>query len=80
MSVNINVPCPDFPPVSADLKVTLPFGELKAFRDFSLSLPTDCNLTFNLLLQYTFCAQLACLGDSQQFFVRRAAPEEERQP
>lgn len=62
MSVNINIPCPDFPPVSADLKVTLPFGELKAFRDFSLSLPTDCNLSFNLLLQIQpLLASMACL-------------------
>jgi len=60
--MNVSVPCPEFPPVSADLKVTLPFGELKAFRDFSLSLPTDCNLSFNLLLQIQpLLASMACL-------------------
>ena len=62
MSTNISVPCPEFPPVSADLKVTLPFGELKAFRDFTLSLPTDCNLSFNLLLQIQpLLASMACM-------------------
>lgn len=62
MSATVNIPCPEFPEVSADLKVKLPFGELKAFRDFSQGLPTDCSMTFNLLLQIQpLLASMACL-------------------
>jgi hypothetical protein len=62
MSATINIPCPEFPDVSADLKVTLPFGELKAFRDFTQGLPTDCTMSFNLLLQIQpLLASMACL-------------------
>lgn len=62
MDATINIPCPEFPEVSADLKVTLPFGELKAFRDFTQGLPTDCTMTFNLLLQIQpLLASMACL-------------------
>jgi hypothetical protein len=62
MSATINIPCPEFPDVSADLKVTLPFGELKAFRDFTQGLSTDCTMTFNLLLQIQpLLASMACV-------------------
>lgn len=62
MSATVNLPCPEFPEVSADLKVTLPFGELKAFRDFTQGLPTDCTMTFNLLLQVQpLLASMACM-------------------
>jgi hypothetical protein len=62
MSATINIPCPELPEVGADLKVTLPFGELKAFRDFTQGLPTDCTMTFNLMLQIQpLLASMACL-------------------
>ena len=62
MSATFEIPCPEFPDVSADLKVTLPFGELKAFRDFTQGLPTDCTMSFNLLLQIQpLLASMACM-------------------
>jgi len=62
MSATIEIPCVPFPEVPADLKITLPFGELKAFRDFAAGMPTDCNLTFNLLVQISpLLASMACL-------------------
>jgi hypothetical protein len=62
MSASIEIPCVEFPQVSADLKITLPFGELKAYRDFAAGMPTDCNLTFNLLVQISpLLASMACL-------------------
>jgi hypothetical protein len=62
MSATIEIPCVKFPEVPADLKITLPFGELKAFRDFAAGMPTDCNLTFNLLVQISpLLASMACL-------------------
>ncbi len=59
---NSGVPCVSLPKVPKDVKITLPFGgELKAFHDFSQGVPTDCTLTFNLLLQLTpLLASLAC--------------------
>lgn len=68
--------CVEFPEVSADLNITLPFGELKAFRDISLGLPTDCSMTFNLLVQIQpLLASMACLlkvlnvvGKLKEFF------------
>jgi hypothetical protein len=70
--------------VSADLKVTLPFGELKAFRDFTQGLPTDCTMTFNLLLQIQpLLASMACLlkilnviGKLKEFFDAVPSPTE----
>ncbi|MBV9927292.1 MAG: hypothetical protein JOZ96_19900 [Acidobacteria bacterium] len=62
MDATFEIPCPQFPEVSADLKVKLPFGELKAFRDFTQGLPTDCTMTFNLLLQIQpLLASMACM-------------------
>jgi len=45
------------------LKVTLPGGgTLKAFSDLSKGFPTDCSLTFSLLLQLApFLASIECL-------------------
>lgn len=44
--------CPELPTVGDDLKITLPFGgELKAVRDFSQGIPTDCSMMFNLIVQ-----------------------------
>ena len=62
MGLNVEIPCVKFPEVSADLKITLPFGELKAYRDFAAGMPTDCNLAFNLLIQISpLLASMACL-------------------
>jgi hypothetical protein len=62
MSATIEIPCVEFPEVPPDLKITLPFGELKAYRDFAAGMPTDCNLTFNLLVQISpLLASMACL-------------------
>src|SRR5947207_9249954 len=62
MSATIEIPCVKFPEVPKHLKITLPFGELKAFRDFAAGMPTDCNLTFNLLIQISpLLASMACL-------------------
>src|SRR5947209_11709651 len=62
MGLNVEIPCVKFPEVSADLKITLPFGELKAYRDFAAGMPTYCNLAFNLLIQISpLLASMACL-------------------
>ena len=58
----ISPPCVSLPDVPGEVKVSLPFGgELTAFRDFSQGIPSDCTLTFNLLLQLTpLLAALVC--------------------
>lgn len=57
-----DVPCISLPEVPKEVKITLPFGgQLTAFRDFSQGIPSDCTLTFNLLLQLTpLLAALVC--------------------
>jgi hypothetical protein len=52
------VPLPDVP---SEIKVKLPFGELKGLHDFSQGIPSDCTVTFNLLLQLPpLLASLTC--------------------
>lgn len=58
----VEIPCIPLPEVPKEVKITLPFGgELQAFRDFSQGIPSDCTLTFNLLLQLMpLLAALVC--------------------
>jgi hypothetical protein len=74
---NIDIPIPDdlkkvfqFPPCSqvkiptpSPLKITLPTGgTLSAFSDLSKGIPSDCSLTFSLMLQIApFLASIECL-------------------
>jgi len=49
------------PDVPSAIKVTLPFGELRGLHDFSQGIPSDCTVTFNLLLQLPpLLASLTC--------------------
>jgi hypothetical protein len=74
---NIDIPIPaslnklfQFPPCSqvtlkpaSSLKITLPTGgTLNAFSDLSQGIPSDCSLTFSLMLQLApFLASIECL-------------------
>ena len=74
---NIDIPIPDdlkkafqFPPciqvklpTPSPLKITLPTGgTLNAFSDLSKGIPSDCSLTFSLMLQIApFLASTECL-------------------
>jgi hypothetical protein len=74
---NIDIPIPadlnklfQFPPCSqvtlkapSPLKITLPTGgTLSAFADLSQGIPSDCSLTFSLMLQVApFLASIECL-------------------
>ena len=58
---NSVIPCIPLPDVPQQLSVKLPFGELKGFHDFSLGIPSNCTVTFNLLLQLPpLLASLTC--------------------
>lgn len=72
-----NEPCVKFPEIPEIPSIQLLGGaELKSFIDFSQGMPTDCKLTFNLLLQLSpLLASMACLlkildviGKLQKFF------------
>src|SRR5947209_17721958 len=56
-----SLPCVPLPDVPSEIKVKLPFGELKGLHDFSQGIPSDCTVTFNLLLQLPpLLASLTC--------------------
>jgi hypothetical protein len=63
MSATISTPCLKLPKLPQIPNIKLMGGaELKGFADFSLGPPTDCKLTFNLLLQLSpLLASMACL-------------------
>lgn len=58
-----SVTCAKLPKLQGIPNITLLGGaEIKAFADFSQGMPTDCKLTFNLLLQLSpLLASMACL-------------------
>jgi hypothetical protein len=57
-----SVPCIELPKVSIPNLTLLGGAELNGFLDFSQGTPTDCKLTFNLLLQLApLLASMACL-------------------
>ena len=59
---NINIPCVKLPTVEIPNLTLIGGAELKAFLDFSAGTPTDCKLTFSLLLQLApLLASMACL-------------------
>jgi hypothetical protein len=54
VSVQVSVPCVDFPKLPKIPKITLIGGvELNGFLDFSAGMPTDCSATFSLMQQLT---------------------------
>jgi hypothetical protein len=56
-------PCVPLPKVPNIPKIKLPLGgELSAFADFSVATPSDCTLTFSLLVQLApLLASISCL-------------------
>jgi len=63
MNGTITIPCVELPKIPEIPGITLLGGaELKGFLDFSAGAPTDCKITFNLLLQLApLLASMACL-------------------
>ncbi len=63
MAENIEIPCPELPKIPEIPNISLIGGaELSSFLDFSQGSPTDCKLTFNLLIQLSpLLASMACL-------------------
>src|SRR5262245_3021847 len=58
----VNIPCVDLPSIEIPNLTLIGGAELKGFLDFSAGTPTDCKLTFNLLLQLApLLASMACL-------------------
>jgi hypothetical protein len=58
----VNIPCVDLPTIEIPNLTLIGGAELKGFLDFSAGTPTDCKLTFNLLLQLApLLASMACL-------------------
>jgi hypothetical protein len=57
-----SIPCVELPKVSIPNLTLLGGAELNGFLDFSQGAPTDCKLTFNLMLQLApLLASMACL-------------------
>src|SRR5262252_7544522 len=62
MSTSVDIPCPKLPTIKIPSLTLLGGAELKGLLDFSLGPPTDCRLTFSLLLQLMpLVASMACL-------------------
>jgi hypothetical protein len=63
MNDTVTIPCVDLPKIPEIPGITLLGGaELKGFLDFSAGAPTDCKITFNLLLQLApLLASMACI-------------------
>jgi hypothetical protein len=63
MNDTVTIPCVELPKIPDIPGISLLGGaEIKGFMDFSLGAPTDCKLTFNLLLQLApLLASLACI-------------------
>ena len=59
----VEPPCVQLPKLPTIPKVKLPLGgELSAFADFSVATPSDCTLTFSLLVQLApLLASISCL-------------------
>ncbi len=62
-SLSVDVPCISIPEVPGELSVTLPNGaKLNAFADFSQGIPTDCSISFNMMIQLApVLASMSCL-------------------
>jgi hypothetical protein len=63
MNATVNIPCIELPTIPEIPAISLLGGaELRGFLDFSAGAPTDCKLTFNLLLQLApLLASMACI-------------------
>jgi len=62
MNDTVTVPCVKLPQIDIPSISLLGGVEIKGFADFSLGTPTDCKLTFNLLLQLApLLASMACI-------------------
>jgi hypothetical protein len=63
MNATLTVPCVELPKIPEIPAISLLGGaELRGFLDFSVGAPTDCKLTFNLLLQLApLLASMACI-------------------
>jgi hypothetical protein len=63
MGDTVSIPCIEVPKLTGIPKISLLGGvEIQGFVDLSLGAPTDCKLTFNLLLQLApLLASLACI-------------------
>ena len=63
MNATVNIPCIELPTIPEIPAISLLGGaELRGFLDFSGGAPTDCKLTFNLLLQLApLLASMACI-------------------
>jgi hypothetical protein len=71
MSDTLTIPCVELPKIDIPSISLLGGAELKGFADFSLGAPTDCKLTFNLLLQLApLLASMACIFKIFNVFVK----------
>jgi hypothetical protein len=63
MNATLTIPCVELPKIPEIPAISLLGGaELRGFLDFSAGAPTDCKLTFNLLLQLApLLASMACI-------------------
>ena len=63
ITASVDIPCIELPKISEIPSVSLLGGaEMRAVMDFAAGVPTDCKLTFNLLLQLgPLFGSLACL-------------------